>query len=182
MRAVVEVFRRLGQTLGPLSVPVRAVLVGGAAVHVYTRSRVSADVDAIFSHRILVPGDLLAEWDDEGQRRALTFDPNFFHALALMHPDAEAEALPLGVEPWPNLSLWALTPVDLAVSKLARWQSRDADDVEALGRAGLITGAVLRARATEALDWYVGDPRWLKLHLDEACGLVEIASADGGAR
>lgn len=179
MEAATEVFRRLGTALGPLSVQVRAILVGGVAVHVYTRARVSADVDAIFSHRVLVPGDIVVSWDDAGHRRLLTFDPNFVHALALMHPDAERDALSLGVEVSAGLSLWVLTPTDLAIRKLARWHGRDQSDVEALARAGLLSAATVRARADEALRYYVGDPRWIRLNLDDACATIDHVGAEG---
>lgn len=175
MRAVIEVFGRLGETLGPLPLPVRAILMGGTAIHVYTAARVTTDVDAFFSRRVLVPGDLVVTWDDHGRRRLLTFDPNFFHALALLHPDAESDARPLGLEPSAGLSLWVLAPVDLAVSKLARWQDRDRRDVEMLAKARLIDALSLRARVDEALRYYVGDPRWLRLHLDDACATIEGA-------
>ncbi len=173
MRAVIEVFRRLGEALGPLPLPVRAILMGGAAVHVYTAARVTADVGAFFSRRVLVPGDLVVAWDDDGRRRLLTFDPNFFHALAPLHPDAENDARPLGLEPSAGLSLWGLAPVDLAVSKLARWQDRDRRDVEMLAKTRLIDAPSLRARVDEALKYYVGEPRWLRLHLDDACATIE---------
>ena len=56
---------------------------------------------------------------------------------------------------WTKLQLYALDPVDLALSKLERNSDRDRDDVLRLARAGHIDGRVLKARYIEEVRPYL---------------------------
>ncbi|HRY14280.1 MAG: hypothetical protein KDJ31_03820 [Candidatus Competibacteraceae bacterium] len=174
LRAVFTLFERIGATLPPaLSEPVRAILVGGAAVHIYTDERVSKDVEAIFSRRILLPQDLLIRYTDEtGLPRHLVYDYNYFSDIVLMHPDYDQDAVALSQLPNVPLTLAVLSPLDLAVSKLARFQDQDRQDILALARRGLLESGALQRRAQEALDYYVGDMRWIQHHLADALMLI----------
>jgi hypothetical protein len=175
MGAVLALFERIGATLpAALPKPVQAILVGGAAVHVYTHSRVSHDVEAIFSHRIILPQDLLVRYTDEaGMPRQVAYDYNYFADIALMHPDYAQDAIPWGPLATGPLTLAVLGPVDLAVSKLARFQDQDRRDIAALAEPGLLTANSLRLRVEEALDYYVGDTRWIRHHLADALALIQ---------
>ncbi len=52
MRAVATIIRRIDGTIAAsFQGTIDAFFVGGVAVHVYTRHRVSADLDAVFSRR-----------------------------------------------------------------------------------------------------------------------------------
>lgn len=174
LRAVFTLFERIGATLPTtLPEPVRAILVGGAAVHLHTGERVSKDVEAIFSRRILLPQDLLIRYTDEtGQPRHVIYDYNYFAEIALMHPDYDQDAVVLGQLPHVPLTLAVLSPVDLAVSKLARFQDQDRQDIMALAQHRLVDGAALQQRANAALDYYVGDARWIQHHLADALALI----------
>ena len=175
MGAVRALFERIGVTLpADLPEPVRAILVGGAAVHVYTRVRASHDVEAIFSHRIILPQDLLVCYTDEaGMARQVAYDYNYFADIALLHPDYAQDAMPLGPVATGPLELAVLGPVDLAVSKLARFQNQDRRDIAALAHQGLLAAHPLRLRVEEALDYYVGDARWLRHNLADALSLIQ---------
>lgn len=176
-RAVLELLDRIARTLPTLAEPVVAIVVGGTAVHFYSPVRVSSDVEAIFSHRLLLPPDLVLRWtDDDGADRTLVYDPGFFRDLALIHPDHERDAVDLDLVLSGRLRVRVLSPVDLALSKLARWGARDQSDVEALARAGLLSAAALRTRADEALSYFVGDPRWVKHHIEQAATIIEVAA------
>lgn len=59
-RAIRSMFQELDDRLG-LTMPVTAYVAGGVAVHLYTAYRVSSDIDAEFSHRVLIPDDLYIE-------------------------------------------------------------------------------------------------------------------------
>ena len=52
-----ELFRQIKERLS-LSRPLTLYLAGGMAVHLYTASRVTTDVDAEFGSRVLIPNDL----------------------------------------------------------------------------------------------------------------------------
>ena len=75
-----------------------------------------------------------------------------------------------------------LSPLDLAVSKLARFSDQDRSDVETLAKAGLIDAASLRRRATEALGGYVGDLESVRMSIGVACRLLEAAKDRRKAR
>lgn len=172
--AFAELARRIAASLAnlPASIlPVRMYVAGGTALHFYTGDRVSADIDAVFSHRIALPDGLdVAYRDADGAARLLYFDRQYNDTLGLMHEDAQQDSLPLildGVDA-SILDVRLLTPVDLAVSKLGRYSSQDRADIESLARRGLVTAAALEARALAALGGYVGDTKRLRGNLDSA--------------
>ncbi|HYD97944.1 MAG TPA: hypothetical protein VEH84_01050 [Alphaproteobacteria bacterium] len=154
-----------------------AVLVGGVAVHFHTASRVSKDLKAIFNRRIIFPSDLhVAYRDGGGRQRLLRFDTHYNPTLALMHPDADRDAVPVGRVG--RFLVKVLTPLDLAVSKIGRWAGNDADDVAALAGAGLLRPEALASRANEAVDYYIGDAARLRHNLRDALELVERCTPD----
>jgi hypothetical protein len=153
--------------------PVRMFVAGGIAVHYYCGTRYTSDVDATFSHRLLMPhGKLIVDYVREGGVRAtLYLDPTYNDTFALLHPDHRESAME-----WDGIGnerrmihLHALSPVDLAVSKISRFSPQDREDIHALARQGLITSSILRTRALEALDCYVGDTRWVRGTIDLIC-------------
>lgn len=169
-----ELAARIAAALGQVpaeALPIQMYVAGGAALHFHTGSRVSVDVDAVFSRRIALPADLeVAYRDEDGNARLLYFDTQYNDTLALMHEDARDDSLPLaldGIDPR-VLDVRILTPLDLAVSKLARFAAVDRDDIAALASRGLITGRDLRVRALEALEGYVGDTARLRGHVASA--------------
>lgn len=65
--ALAEMARRIADSLQGVSqavLPIRMYIAGGTALHVYTGSRVSNDVDAAFSRRIALPEDLEVAYRD----------------------------------------------------------------------------------------------------------------------
>jgi hypothetical protein len=176
-----ELAARIAATLADLSKrarPVRMYVAGGAALHFYTGERVSVDVDAVFSHRIALPEDLqIAYRDEDGAARLLYFDRQYNDTLGLMHEDAQDDSVPLRLDGIDRriLDVRLLAPVDLAVSKLARWSSQDQQDVAALARRGLLDPDALAERAAEALDAYVGDTARLRGTIAAARRLVSAA-------
>jgi hypothetical protein len=163
-------------TVDPQARPIQMIVAGGAAMHLYTGARVSRDIDAAFSHRIALPQDLrVAYRDADGRAQTLYFDYQYNDSLALMHEDANSDAVPLsvpGIDP-ALLDIRLLAPVDLAISKLARFAEVDRGDITELGRKGLINAAALRQRANEALAGYIGDLTRVRRSIDMACNLVE---------
>ena len=163
--------RRLLEELGrrlELDRPVTLYLAGGMAVHLYTGSRVTTDVDAEFDARIAVPSDLVIQVVlENGRQQALYFDTNYNPMFALMHEEYQEAAieLDLGIERFRTL---VLSPLDLAVSKLARFADNDREDVRALVRAGLVTAAGLESRAREALAGFVGGASMVRANVDDA--------------
>lgn len=178
-----ELLQRLEESI-ELKVPVNVFLAGGMAVHLYTASRTTADVDAEFRpvipdprFRISVPQDLAVEIVEDGVEKVVYFDTNYNSTFALMHEDYMDDAVPvqMGME---NLRLFVLSPVDLAVSKIARFQDNDREDIAALVRGGLTTADAIEKRAAEALGGFVGNTRMLELNIRDAVALARTAELE----
>lgn len=162
-----ELFKQLEERLS-LRSPVNVYLAGGMAVHLYTSDRVTTDVDAEFGARVFIPNDLIVDVTlEDGTREALHFDTNYNPTFALMHEDYIDDAIPLdiGIE---HIRLYVLSPLDLAVSKIARFADNDKDDIAALVRLGLTSADEIEQRATSALAGYIGGQAMLKLNLRDA--------------
>ena len=163
--------RRLLEELGhrlELDEPVTVYLAGGMAVHLYTGARVTTDVDAEFDARIAVPNDLVIRVVlEDGRAQALYFDTSYNPMFALMHEEYQEAAieLDLGLE---RFRVLVLSPLDLAVSKLARFADNDREDVLALVRAGLVTAAELESRAKQALAGFVGGASMVRANVADA--------------
>jgi len=153
--------------------PVNVYLAGGMAVHLYTASRVTTDVDAEFGMRVYLPNDLMVEVTlEDGTQQVVYLDTNYNSTFALMHEDYLDDAIPvdLGVD---RIRVHVLSPVDLAVSKIARFADNDKEDIAALVRLGLTTADEIEERATSALAGYiVGSQTGLRLNLRDAVALA----------
>jgi Nucleotidyltransferase of unknown function (DUF6036) len=155
-----------------LSKPINAYLAGGMAVHLYTASRVTTDVDAEFGGRIAIPNDLLVNIIlENGKQEFVYFDTNYNSTFALMHEDHQSDAIPLDVGT-SQIRLFVLSPLDLAVSKIARFAENDRQDIAALVRAGLTSSSEIEQRATTALGGYVGGIAMLRLNIRDAVALA----------
>ena len=155
--------------------PLRMVIAGGAAMHLHTGERVSEDIDASFSRKVIFDGEISVSYrDPDGRARVLYLDRNYNDSLGLMHEDAHADSRRLAVPgiDRKHVEVRVLSPLDLAVSKLARFGEQDRSDIEKLARMGLIDSASLRKRAEEALAGYVGRLEAVRTSIDVACRLV----------
>jgi len=178
-RAFKEILSRVqdqlkGSRSGAL--PVRMYIAGGAALHILTGERVTADIDATFSKRVLLRDDIQVSYRDaDGRARLMYLDRNYNDTLGLLHERAyqESEAVEVPDLDRRLIDVRVLSPTDLAVSKLARLAEQDREDIELLAKRGLIDSRTLRARAEEALKDYVGDSAPVKTSIDIACRLVD---------
>jgi hypothetical protein len=182
LQALTEIAARIAAPLAPADrkrLPVRMYLAGGAAIHYYTGARTTEDIDAVFSTRVLLPQDLEVYYvNAQGEPRLLYFDRQYNDTLGLLHEDAQQDSIPLtipGVDAR-VLEVRALSPVDLAVSKIGRFEDDDRRDIAALAHHGLITQRAVRRRAEEALSYYVGNTDRVRTSLELACQLIEANS------
>ena len=159
-----------------LMLPVRMFVAGGAAAHFYTAKRMTDDVDATFSHRMLLPENLEISYrDTDGKARLLYFDRQYNDTFGLLHEDAYKDSTSLklgGIDP-KVVEVRLLSPVDLAVSKLARFAEHDREDIKALAEEGLLNSKDLKKRAGEALKHYIGNPGPIKASITLACRVID---------
>jgi hypothetical protein len=181
--AFAQIMSRIDRALGASRPrhPVIACVAGGAALHFYTGGRVSKDIDATLTARVLLDAaDLRVSYTDrDGGARMLYYDTQYNDTLALVHEDAQEDALPIraeGVDPR-RLEVRLLTPLDLAFSKLSRFSDQDREDIRALAREGLVTAKALKQRAEDALAGYVGSIDRVRTSIDLACGDITSAAA-----
>lgn len=157
------------------SLPIQMYVAGGAAMHFYTGERVSKDIDATFSRRIVLPEGLEAMYRDaDGAARVLYFDHQYNDTLGLLHEDAHEDSVPLSLEEIDArvLDIRLLSPLDLAVSKISRFAEHDREDIAALARRGLVTSDALGKRAEQALQAHVGNTAWVRGSIDVARRIV----------
>lgn len=161
--------------------PVKMYLAGGMAVHYHCGTRYTDDVDATFSQRLLLPfEELVVEYMREtGKQSCIYFDTNYNDTFAPVHPDhrdACVEWEGIGNERR-LIHLLVFCPVDLAVSKLSRFSANDQADILALAQHRHFTSKQLQNRAIEALHYYVGDTRWIRLNLEQISQEIDLALA-----
>lgn len=182
-KALTEIVDKMDASLresGYAGPPIDMYLAGGMAVNYYCGTRYTEDVDASFSRRVIFSADeIVVDYvRADGKRSFIYLDTNYNPTFALMHENFEESALP-----WAHggmsdclVKLKILSPVDLAVSKIARFSERDREDIKALAFEGLITESVLRERADDALLDYVGNLVTVKTGIKMACDDVKRIS------
>ena len=188
LQAFAEIVQKITAQLAGIDrklLPVRLYVAGGAALHLRTGARISEDIDAVFSRRVVLKDDLqVAYKGPDGRARLLYLDRNYNDTLGLMHEDAydDSERLELpGTDPG-ICEVRVLAPIDLAVSKLSRFGDADREDIETLAREKLIDARSLRSRAEEALKGYVGDLDAVRTSIELASNLVDAVQRATGRR
>jgi hypothetical protein len=181
-----RIIRKIVSGLGdvdPRHLPIRLYVAGGAALHLLVGGRVSMDIDGVFSRRVVIADDLEVSYrDPDGRARVLYLDRNYNDTLGLMHEDAQKDSQRLDL---PGLDgkvveVRLLSPLDLAVSKLARFSEQDREDIRRLAEEGLVDARRLRARAEDALKACIGDTRSVRTSIDLACRTIEGIPAPAG--
>jgi hypothetical protein len=135
---------------------------------------VSQDIDAIWDVRSLIlPDELRAfSYTENGDVRFVHLDQNFSDTIGLFHPDWKCDAhglLSIGC-----IDVYIMTAIDLAVSKIGRWQDRDQEDIAALSLQGLLDPEEIKQRAQEALSYAVGNMKMISINLEEALDVIRL--------
>jgi chromosome segregation and condensation protein ScpB len=158
---------------------VKAYIFGGAAVHVYTNARYSADIDAQLDALIELSNvqDILIDYEDEnGRAYLLAWDGKFNDAFMLIHPDYREDAIVFQEKPDSPLWIYLASPVDVAVSKVSRFVDIDKADIRLLAEMGLITENEFAERVEKALLYWVGNDFMLKYNIRDAKKIIRDAS------
>jgi hypothetical protein len=170
-----ELLSQLERRIG-LSQPLTAYVAGGMAVHLYTGLRVTNDVDVEFAGRVLIPDDLTVDVAGDVAGQFIYLDTNYNPMFSLLHEDYRVDALPveLGLE---HIQVRVLTPLDLAVSKIARFAENDREDIQELVRLGLTTADEIEQRGGDALKAYIGGQASVQFNLRDAVSLARAIEA-----
>ncbi|OIR05986.1 hypothetical protein GALL_117830 [mine drainage metagenome] len=176
--AVGEIIHRISKSLPDIREPIKMYLAGGVAVNFYTGYRATDDVDASFSHKIILPNanELVVSYDDEnGKHKMVYFDMNYNPTFALMHPDFEKDAALVEGNEFKDdkIKLYILSPVDLALSKVSRLEGNDREDIAELAKRKLISSKELEERAEEALSYYIGNQAMLRVNIQDVLEVIE---------
>lgn len=176
--ALLEVLKRIEaefRRYDKAALPIRMVIAGGAALFLHTGERVTEDVDATFSRRVLLGDIEVAYRDPDGRATVIYLDRNYNDTLGLLHEDADddAEQVELKEIDRSVLDVRVLAPIDLAVSKLGRFSDQDREDILLLAERQLVDAKTLRQRAEEALKAYVGNLASTQNTIDIACKLID---------
>jgi len=73
-----------------------------------------------------------------------------------------AMRVPIGTE---HIEVYVLSPIDLIVSKIARYNGPDPEDIETLIKRLDISAEEIEARALHAVSGYVGNLEYLRMSL-----------------
>lgn len=158
-----------------LDKPLDIYLAGGMAVHLYTQKRVTTDVDAEFGSRIFIPNDLSVDLSlEDGRQNVIYFDKNYNSTFALMHEDYREDSYLVDIA-LEKIRLHVLSPVDLAVSKIARLSEHDKEDIISLVALGLTNANEIEKRAKSALLGFVGGQTMLEFNIRDALELARYA-------
>jgi hypothetical protein len=165
--------QKLEQEISPAE-PMRIYIAGGMAVHLYTGYRTTVDVDAEFSQRVLIPQSLFVDTRDGG---VLYIDPSYNSTFALMHEDYLADSIPVPIGTT-LIQPYVLHPVDLIVSKIARFAGPDRGDIQELIDRFQIPVEAIEKRAEEALGGFVGNTAYLRMNLNDVLGMARASAAE----
>jgi len=185
IRAMIKIFERLDADIDR---PLNVWLAGGIAMHIYNQLRSTGDIDAEFGSRIFIPNNLIVDVEDgnEDQAKKLYFDTNYSAMFALAHQDYQHDAIPLDLG-YPDrgpkfLKVYVLCPVDLAVSKIARFSENDQKDIENLVKQRLVSSKEIEIRAMEALSHFVGNTNMLRFNIRDAVDIAKEAEKSASFR
>jgi len=159
--------------------PVSAVITGGTATYLYTEARASDDIDMIISHRIeQFPRDLHVVWEEGGEERKLGFDYNYNPTLGLLHEDYLSRTISYKTFNGRFL-VSLLSPIDIIVSKILRFEENDERDIKALAEKFKITAEDVFRLTDDAIKVGVGfREEKARQHLEWTLELISDITSD----
>jgi len=89
-----------------------------------------------------------------------------------MHPDYIKDAVEVGRFE-DKLILKVLSPIDLVVSKIARFQDNDQSDIAMLAKFGFIDEDECRLRSEEAMVYYIFPENFIRANIEKACQIIQ---------
>ena len=180
VHALVDYFDRFGAACNPHRHPVHGYLAGGLGVRCYAGTRVTGDIDMFFTGaRVLIPPNTTVLVSHGGAEHSLVFDHQYTPDFGLLHPDYDQRAV--GLVSSGRMHLLVLHPVDLAITKIARFQDHDRADVAVLAATRSFDGLALVRLAEEAMAYAIGNLAFVRANLADALDIVSSAKAERAA-
>lgn len=156
---------------------IKAVIFGGAAVHMYTAYRPSSDVDTEFlieqsnfsAREVMMLAEQLPPidyLDTNNQDRMIEYDTNFRPVFAPLHHGYIDRLRPLWPSDFKVLSVCLPSPLDLAITKLGRFSQVDQEDILALlALPGADIDQFAKSAEEACREYPAGNPQRLLLSL-----------------
>lgn len=150
-------------------------IAGGIGVNFYTGERPSYDIDMECAPELFqyLDQDLIEKINE----KELFFDYNYNPTLGLMHEDYLDNALEIPFEEIEKHNIkikpYVISPLDLAVSKLARYSESDRNDILDMFEKGLFNLEDFEKKAKEAIDYYIGNPNFVQINLNEMINFMK---------
>lgn len=160
---------------------VKVYIFGGCAIHLHIGNRASNDIDAELQPipQLKPLANLEAAIkavgfdDEEGDYCMLDFDENFNPTIAPIHPDYKERSSLLHITKSKLVFLYLVSAVDIAVSKLGRFESIDQEDVINLFQNKMFTIKDFRETAEEAKNYCGVAIDKLEFNIDMAINLLK---------
>ena len=111
--------------------------------------------------------------DEEGDYCMLDFDGNFNPTIAPIHPDYKERSSLLYTTKSKLVSLYLVSAVDIAATKLGRFESIDREDIINLFQNKMFTIEDFRETAQEAKNYYGVATDKLEFNINMAIDLLE---------
>jgi hypothetical protein len=173
--ATVEYLRTIPAS-GHFPKSLKCFIAGGIGVRCYAPIRPTDDLDVFFEGgKVIIPPNTTIKVDTRGENRVLHFDHQYTPAFGLLHEDFDKRAVPLAPNQRGRLRLYVLHPIDLALSKVVRFEEHDKRDIAALAGLGKFDLDAFLRLGEECVKTMMGDQRFARLNLKEAGEIVADA-------
>jgi hypothetical protein len=162
---------------GDIPKPVKCFVAGGIGVRCYAPVRPTDDLDVFFEGgKVIIPPNTTISVKTRAESRTLHFDHQYTPSFGLLHENFDKRAVPLVANQRGRLRLFVLHPVDLALSKVVRFEEHDRRDIAALARLGAFDGSAFMRLGEECVKTMIGNQAFARLNLKEAGDMVAHAA------
>ena len=146
---------------------IQGYCVGGIAMSYWIGpSRRTTDVDIIFSHKIF-----FEELKFKKNNNYLILEKNFNDSFSALQEDYPSRAT--FIKKIGKINIFVISPEDLAIMKISRWNDRDRTDVISLIERKLLNKEKLYELYNDVKNYYIGNPSNLQYTFDDVIEMIE---------
>ncbi|SFK54465.1 hypothetical protein [Methylophaga sulfidovorans] len=150
----------------PEHTAIRAYIINDSALYLYTKQAKPLSIEICFSERLIIPEGMVETYLDEletdmkKQLKTIRLDRSYHDGAGLLHPDYKNDSSFIcHAANTDKIALYVISPLDLAVSKLARYYDGGDLAIKKLADMGFFNRSEFESRAKETLDSYIGDKK-----------------------